>query len=140
MSYSDGYKILGDLTVTGPDAAEKARFTAELLFARLEMDGTTYDDSQKTIEIVGTNTACFTGMIPPADHAEVVMRVGVREYDKRKADRMGGELASMLTSGPPGITGFAGGRPRASEIIGYWPALLTKEKVTAKVTVEEVKA
>ncbi|HTK67988.1 MAG TPA: acyclic terpene utilization AtuA family protein [Pseudonocardia sp.] len=140
MSYSDGYKILGDLTVTGPDAAEKARFTAELLFARLEMDGTTYDDSQKTIEIVGTNTACFPGMIPAADPAEVVMRVGVREYDKRKADRMGAELASLLLSGPPGITGFAAGRPRASEIIGYWPALLSKEKVNASVSITEVKA
>jgi hypothetical protein len=138
MSYSDGYKILGDLTVTGPDAAEKARFTADLLFKRLEMDGTSYDDSQKTIEIVGTNTACFPGMIPAADPAEVVMRVGVREYDKRKADRMGSELASLLLSGPPGITGFAAGRPRANEIIGYWPALLTKEKVSARVTVQEV--
>lgn len=140
MSYSDGYKILGDLTVTGPDAAEKARFTAELLFQRLEMDGTTYDDSQKTIEIVGTNTAVFPGMIPSADPAEVVMRVGVREYDKAKANRMGGEFASLLLSGPPGITGFAAGRPRAIEIIGYWPALLTKEKVNASVSITEVKA
>ncbi len=138
MSYSDGYKILGDLTVSGPDAAEKARFTADLLFARLAMDGTSYDDAQKTIEIVGTNTACFPGMIPAADTAEVVMRVGVREYDRRKADRLGAELASLLLSGPPGITGFAAGRPRASEVIGYWPALLTKEKASARVSVTEV--
>jgi hypothetical protein len=140
MSMADGYKILGDLTVTGPDAAEKARFTAELLFKRLEMDGTTYDDAQKTIEVVGTNTACFPGMVPAADPYEVVMRVGVREYDKAKADRFGGELASLLLSGPPGLTGFAAGRPRASEVIGYWPALLTKEKVSSSVTVTEVGA
>ncbi|MGQ0481789.1 MAG: acyclic terpene utilization AtuA family protein [Pseudonocardia sp.] len=140
MAYSDGYKVLGELTCTGPDAAEKARFTAELLFARLELDGTSYDDAQKTIEIVGTNTACFPGMVPPADSYEVIMRVGLREYDKRKANRFGGELASLLLSGPPGLTGFAAGRPRASEVIGYWPALLTKEKVSATVSITEVRA
>lgn len=140
MSYSDGYKVLGELTCAGPDAAEKARFTADLLFKRLEMDGTSYDDAQKTIEIVGTNTACFPGMVPAVDSLEVVMRVGVREYDKVKANRFGGELASLLLSGPPGLTGFAAGRPRASEVIGYWPALLAKGKVTAKVSVTEVKA
>jgi hypothetical protein len=46
----------------------------------------------------------------------------------------------LLLSGPPGITGFAAGRPRASEVIGYWPALLTKEKASGRVTIQEVKA
>ena len=38
-----------------------------------------------------------------------------------------------MTSGPPGVTGFAGGRPKATEIIGYWPALLSKDKVKTSV-------
>ena len=59
-------------------------------------------------------------------------------YDQRKCDRMGSELASLLTSGPPGLTGFAGGRPRASEIISFWPALISKSVVESKTTVEEV--
>jgi hypothetical protein len=41
----------------------------------------------------------------------------------------------LVTSGPPGVTGFAGGRPKATEIIGYWPALLSKELVETRVTV-----
>jgi hypothetical protein len=140
MSYSDGYKIVGELTCAGPDAAEKARFTANLLFDRLALDGTSYAEEQKTIEIVGTNTACFPGMIPAhdTDALEVVMRVGVREYDKAKADRFGSELASLITSGPPGLTGFGAGRPRASEVIGYWPALMDKTKITSSVTVQEI--
>jgi hypothetical protein len=43
-----------------------------------------------------------------------------------------------VTSGPPGVTGFAGGRPKATEIISYWPALLSKNKVHCRVSVEEV--
>jgi len=33
------------------------------------------------------------------------------------------------------VTGFAGGRPKATEIIGFWPALMHKDKVRTKVTV-----
>jgi len=48
------------------------------------------------------------------------------------------EIAPLVTSGPPGVTGFAGGRPKATEVIGFWPALLDKSRVHARVTVEEV--
>ncbi len=34
--------------------------------------------------------------------------------------------------------GFAGGRPKASEIVSYWPALLGKDKVKTTVAVETV--
>jgi hypothetical protein len=78
-------------------------------------------------------------MVPARDDAmEVLMRVGVREDDRRKADRVGMELASLITSGPPGLTGFAGGRPRASEVMAYWPTLIDKARVEATVTVEEI--
>ena len=35
-----------------------------------------------------------------------------------------------------GVTGFAGGRPKATDIVGYWPALLDKPQVQTKVRVE----
>ncbi|HHQ47837.1 MAG TPA: DUF1446 domain-containing protein, partial [Acidobacteria bacterium] len=60
--------------------------------------------------------------------------------DRRKVARFGMELAPLITSGPPGITGFAGGRPKPQEIVAYWPALLDKRVVDpqVRVTVEEV--
>ena len=54
-----------------------------------------------------------------------------------KVARFGSELVPLVTSGPPGVTGFAGGRPKATEIIGYWPALLGKDRVAPTVTVYE---
>ena len=52
--------------------------------------------------------------------------------------RFGYELAPLVTSGPPGVTGYAGGRPKAQEIVAYWPALVRKELVDphVRVTVE----
>jgi hypothetical protein len=69
------------------------------------------------------------------DPAEVVLRMGVKGTDKAKVERFGTELVPLVTSGPPGVTGFAGGRPKANEIIGFWPALLGKERVRTQVSV-----
>jgi len=44
----------------------------------------------------------------------------------------------LVTTGPPGVTGFAGGRPKATEVLGYWPALIPKHLVSPHVVVEEV--
>jgi len=34
------------------------------------------------------------------------------------------------------VTGFAGGRPRVTEIMAYWPALIRKEAVQPHLQVE----
>ena len=57
--------------------------------------------------------------------------------DRAKIDRFGMELVPLVTSGPPGVTGFAGGRPKATEIIGYWPALVAKDKIPTRVSLFE---
>ena len=53
--------------------------------------------------------------------------------------RFGKELAPLVTAGPPGVTGYAGGRPKPQEIVAYWPALLDREVVEeqVRVSVEE---
>ena len=42
------------------------------------------------------------------------------------------EIAPVITNGPPGITGFSGGRPKAQEIIAYWPTLIDKKNISVK--------
>ncbi len=58
--------------------------------------------------------------------------------EKAVLDTLGREIVPLVTSGPPGVTGFAGGRPRATDIVSYWPALMDKNSVTTRVNVEEV--
>ncbi len=69
------------------------------------------------------------------DPVEVVLRLGVKGHDEAKLDRFGTELVPLVTSGPPGVTGFAGGRPKPTEIIGYWPALVRKDHIRPRVSV-----
>ncbi|MGJ8686041.1 MAG: acyclic terpene utilization AtuA family protein [Spongiibacteraceae bacterium] len=138
MSYENGYKIVGQLTYTGPDAIEKAELAAEILFDRVALYGTPIPEADRFVELFGTNV-CYKGIVkqnePPA---EVLLRVGAKSQDKELLNLLGREIAPLITSGPVGVTGFAGGRPRPSEIVGYWPALIDKTKVSTTVTVEEV--
>jgi len=137
ISYLEGYKATGQLTVSGPDALAKARLCADALWGRLKRAGYTFDDT--LTEFVGVNSSHgdITG-VPEVVH-EVVLRVGVKDRERGKVDRFGRELAPLVTSGPPGVTGFAGGRPKAAEVLGFWPALIPKRLVHPEVTVEEVR-
>jgi hypothetical protein len=134
MSYQDGWKALGQLTISGPDALEKAQLAARIVWDRLAFDGFEYPPEERLEELVGANV-CHAGTTETGEPAEVVLRMGVKGKDRTKVNRFGSELVPLVTSGPPGVTGFAGGRPKATEIIGYWPALMRKERVRTNVQV-----
>ena len=138
ISYHEGFKIVGQLTIAGPDAVDKARLCAEIVFDRLKLDGIDFSADERFVEIVGTNV-CHAGiMSAPAEPAEVVLRIGARGTDRNKLDRLGMEIVPLVTSGPPGVTGFAGGRPKATDVISYWPALIDRRKVKTTVSVETI--
>ncbi|MEW6073665.1 MAG: acyclic terpene utilization AtuA family protein [Planctomycetota bacterium] len=136
ISYHDGWKSTGTLVVSGPDAVEKAELCARIVWERLAGDCAVYGPEEKIEEILGANV-CHRGIeIPGGVHpAEVVLRMGVRGRDRARIERFGPELVPLVTSGPPGVTGFAGGRPKAREIIGFWPALVPKHLVSPRVSV-----
>ncbi len=136
MSYADGWKSVGQLTICGPDALAKAKLCAEIVWKRLEFDGFAYSQEERLVEFVGSGV-CHAGLLTEgaAEPSEIVLRLGVKGPDKKKVGRFGSELVPLVTSGPPGVTGFAGGRPKPSEIVGYWPALMTKTKISPSVSV-----
>jgi hypothetical protein len=137
ISYLQGYKATGTLTISGPDALAKAKVCAEALWGRLRRVGHTYDETSTEFLGVDSCHGPITGL--PEQINEVVLRVGVKDSDESKVNRFGKELAPLVTSGPPGVTGFAGGRPKATEALGYWPTLIPKDKVNPVVAVESVR-
>jgi hypothetical protein len=68
-----------------------------------------------------------------ADPPEVVLRVAVRDSRRQVVERFTRELAPLVTSGPPGVTGYATGRPPVREVLSFWPALVPREAVTPEV-------
>lgn len=136
VSYENGYKAIGQLTISGPEALAKARLCADIIWQRLALDGVTFAEKNKCVEFLGAGV-CHEGIVPAIDPPEVVLRVGVKDKDKAKVNRFGMEIVPLVTSGPPGVTGFAGGRPKATEIISYWPALIGKDKIKPQVELAE---
>ena len=74
------------------------------------------------------------------DHGvtEVGLRVTVSDQDRDKVRRFSRELASLITAGPPGTTGYAAGRPRVRDVLAYWPSLVPKDWITTKIEMIEV--
>jgi hypothetical protein len=45
------------------------------------------------------------------------------------------EIAPLVLTGPPGVTGYAGGRPKVEEVVAYWPALVDKSVIAPSVSI-----
>jgi hypothetical protein len=137
ISYSAGFKAVGTLVYAWPDPYEKAQAADRILRERLERLGLTFD--QVLTEYVGVNATHGPLAGPPsADLPEVQLRVGVRSEDREAVERFTKEIAPLVLTGPPAVTGFAGGRPKVEEIVAYWPALIPKKEIVPVVNVIDV--
>ncbi len=135
IAYSDGWKAVGTLTYAWPDAAMKARAAARVIRQRLDRLGMRFDAVRT--ELVGwDSTHGHLAGEPPANLPEVELRIGVRGHDRAAVERFTREIAPLVLTGPPSVTGFAGGRPRVQEIMAYWPALVRREAVEPALQVE----
>ena len=137
ISYSAGYKAVGTLVYSWPEAYDKSLAADRILRARLDRLGLHFDLIHT--EFVGANATHgpLAGR-PSADIPEVQLRVGVRGQDRVAIERFTKEIAPLVLTGPPGVTGFAGGRPKVEEIVAYWPALIPKSEITPRVDIVEV--
>jgi len=135
IAYASGWKATGTLTYSWPDAAAKAQAADRILRERLDRLGLHFDEIRT--ELVGWDSTHgpLVGAAP-ADLPEVQLRIGVRSSDRAAVERFTREIAPLVLTGPPSVTGFAGGRPRVQEIMAYWPALLRREEVESALKVE----
>jgi hypothetical protein len=137
IAYRAGFKAVGTLVYSWPNALEKAKLADKVLRTRLENLGLSFD--QILTEFVGVSAT--HGVLVDRDTAErqevpeVQLRVGVRSENKTSVERFTREIAPLVLNGPPSVTGFAGGRPKVEEIVAYWPALVDKTVVTTSVEI-----
>ena len=134
ISYSAGYKAIGSLVYSWPDAYDKAIAAEAILKRRLDALGLTFDKMHSEIIGAGALHGAIAGA-PSPDLPEVLLRVGVRGTSKAALERFVKELAPLGLNGPPTVCGLGGGRPKVEEIVAYWPALMPKSAVTPSVEV-----
>ena len=133
VNYISGYKANGKLTVTAPYAKEKATKIGQVIIDRLKNNGIIFDDYK--IDYIGYNS-CSAQSLPVNDNSnEITVSISVKDKVRSKIERFSKEIAPLITNGPPGITGFAGGRPKVQEVISYWPTLISKDIVKTNVRI-----
>jgi hypothetical protein len=133
IAYRAGFKAVGTLVYSWPDAYDKAQSADRIIRERLDRLGLKFDHI--LTEYVGVNSTHGPLAGEPHDPPEVQLRVGVRGSDKASVERFTRDIAPLVLNGPPSVTGFAGGRPKVEEIVAYWPALIDKTVVQTKVEV-----
>lgn len=134
IAFRSGWKAVGTLVYSWPDAMEKAEVANRVLRERCDRLGLEFDEF--LTEYVGASATHgpLAGQ-PSGELAEVQLRVGVRGSDRASVERFTREIAPLVLNGPPSVTGFAGGRPKVEEIVAYWPALVDKTVVQTNVEV-----
>src|SRR3982751_1140037 len=134
IAYSAGWKSVATLVYAYPDAYQKAQAADRILRSRFERLGLKFD--LVLTEFVGVNaTHGHLAGEPCPDIPEVQLRIGVRGQNKADVERFTKEIAPLILTGPPAVTGFAGGRPKVEEIMAYFPALIPKELVATRVDI-----
>lgn len=126
MAYADGFKAVGEIAISGPDARKKAEKFAEIFWKKA---GSDYAATET--EYVGYN-AFHRSLAHQDDGNEIVLRLGARDYDQRKLKAFGKLIPALILGGPPGVA-VLGGVPRIQEIMSYWPALIPKNAIFPKV-------
>lgn len=132
VSYADGYRAVGRMLVSGPDALHKAE-KARDVFWQAAGGADLYE--QSSTQYIGWDASH-----PPLateEPGEVLMQVAVRDHDQAKIER---RFAPMVVGRMLGsIPGFTipsdQGRPKSSQVVGHWPALIGRDRVTCRVTV-----
>ncbi len=140
LAYQDGFMASGSLVVYGSDCTSKAQACGEIILARVECAGFKLQD--KLIECLGTGDSVPQSGAPLsfptkastphslfANRTEVVLRVSARDPRRQAIERFTKEFAPLITSGPPGLAGYAAGRPQIRPVYAYWPTLIPKNLV-----------
>lgn len=134
VSYQDGWRAFGRLIVSGPDVLAKADRVADAFWDAAGGRGS-YDHALH--QFIGWN-----GCHPPlavSEPGEVLVQFAVRDHDERKiSTRFAPQLVPRVLGTVPGISYIADlGRPRASEVVAFWPALVSRGALSTRVIIDD---
>jgi hypothetical protein len=127
MAYEDGWKSAGEVLVSGPNTYDKARTIADIFWKKLEHKF----ESTRT-EMIGSGSI-WPSQLNVCETNEILLRFAVRDHDLRKIQNFGKALSTLILSGPAGMAVTGQGRPKPKQVFAYWPALIHRSRVKAKV-------
>ncbi len=137
MSYLDGFQLVGNFVLAWPDALAKAERIEELMRHRIDEMDLEYE--KLNFEYLGVDGVHGPATPdPPEDPPEVVLRLAIRGPNEDDLKALGREFSPMIFRGPACANILGDGRPKPRPIPQYWPALIDKNLVEPRASVQEV--
>ncbi|MEQ8798193.1 MAG: acyclic terpene utilization AtuA family protein [Salinisphaeraceae bacterium] len=137
-TYADGYRLTATFVIGGIDAVAKAERVGQALIAknrRLLRQAGFGDFTRTSVQVIGGES-----MYGPNGQAraarEVMVWLALTHESDQALKLFGTEIAQAAVSMSPGITGYAGGRPRPSPVIRLYSALVDKQALPVRIDVD----
>jgi hypothetical protein len=132
LAYRDGYTASATLVLCGPDACETARASGAIILERLKRAGVRLARTQ--VEVIGAGDTVAGVVSSEAGPWDVVLRVSAADPSREALERFAREFAPLVTAGPPGVTGYTGGRVQPRPVLAFWPTTVDRRRVRPAVT------
>jgi len=133
--YQDGWMGTGMIGFAWPEAYAKCRKSAQIIQTLVQERGWAVEETN--VEYIGYDSLLGANADPAHrdELNECFLRMTIRTEDRRAADGFGRLFPWLGLSGPPFVGSMKGIQP-ARELLGIWPALVSRELVEKNVKVE----
>ena len=137
-TYADQFRGGTNMTFYGVDAEKKAHRLAEAIF---KASGKTLaqfglpDYTETSVELIGAESQFGDGA-RLKDCRELSMKIAVKHPDAAGIGILLKECVGLGLATPPGLSGFAGARPKPSPVVRLYSFLLPKNQVRVRVEID----
>ncbi|HKD37134.1 MAG TPA: acyclic terpene utilization AtuA family protein, partial [Pirellulales bacterium] len=141
LAYRAGFMASGQMLVYGTDCVPKAKACGQMILERVARAG--FQIERAKVECLGAGDGVPGIMSTSGTHGvpyearEVMLRVAVHDSRREAVERFTTEFAPLITSGPPGLAGYASGRSPVRPVFAYWPTLVPRDFIACKIDVRD---
>jgi hypothetical protein len=128
IGYRDSFVGEGQMSYAGANAVARARLAAEIVRARLDINGV--KTTELRCDLIGVDAVHRGAGAPRAEPAEVRLRVAGRTESMAEAIRLANEVETLYINGP---AGGGGGWKSAREVLAVVSTLIPRAQVTPSV-------
>ena len=136
-TYGDQWRGGHLLSLYGIDASKKAEKLAAAIFVASRRTLKLYglaDFSETSVEVIGAESQ-YGAEAQTGRYREVALKVAAKHADAAGIGILLKEMTGLGLATPPGLCGFAGGRPKPSPIVRLFSFELPKGAVTPQVEI-----
>ena len=137
-TWADGFRGGATMTFYGFDADRKAEAYADaalkrarMLLAALGLD----DYTETSVEVIGAESQYGSARRLESSR-EVTLKLAAKHPDPKGIGVLLREMTGLALATPPGLSGFAGSRPKPSPVVRLFSFTLPKDDVAVEVDVE----